>query len=306
MTAKKNGEFIVDSNNFILDIDIESYYHDGLSDHYLSITYFDDKTKDFQKIDVPISYSFYPRSVFHKGKYFKNDQFQVEVDPTSEEILQKYNLFLQKKNILNNIKKAEIEESKIKEEYSNLSLGLKVSTSPNKGKNPFPKGLIGFQVYSGNGQYGAYSILRFADPDSVSRTDGKTIISPSNKWKVYIPSIELTNNEEISDHFGFVGKFLANHVYENLFSREVGLDLRNYPLEVFDTSICEGIEYISQYPEILKRFRDEWRLDYKIRNIRDVKNKFHALIESFKSQFDETLEVVNEALQENLAVIKTK
>jgi hypothetical protein len=309
MTAKKNGQFIIDPNNSIVDIEIESYYHDGLADHSLVITFFDEKTKDFQKTHVPISYSFYPRSEFYKGKYFKKNDILVEVDDVSQELLDKYNFYVQKINIQKNDKKAEIEEARKKEEYYNLSLGLKVSTSPKKGKDPFPKGMVGFQVYYGNGQYGPYSILRFADSGSFSRTDGKTIISPANKWRDYIPSVELGNNEEISDHFGFIGKFLANHVYENLFSREVGLDLRNYPIEIFDPSICEGIEHISQYPEIIEKFRVEWfslPKTYHLNNIITIKNKFKPLFESFKAQFDETLEVVHEALQINLAAAKTK
>lgn len=293
-------KYIIHPNNPIVDVKMNSYYYDGLNNDSLTITYYLKDENKFANEYIQTNQIYSP-PIFREGKSFKKDGLFIEVD-ADEATMEKYKKHLQQIEIEKNIKKAEWKESRRKSDYRNMNLGINYSVAAKRGKNPFPKGMVGFQVYSGDGQYGPFVILRFADAGSTSKADNKTIISPLDKWTVYTPSIEMIN-DEVSDQFGFLGKFLAKHVYENLFKPN-GLDLRNYPIEVFDKSICEGLEFISQYPEIIERFKMEWYAA-ETDNV-NLKKEFKALVESFKPQFSETLQVIDEALEENLAVSKSK
>lgn len=294
-------KYIVNPSNPIVDVDMSSYYYDGLNNYSLVITYYIKEKEKFSAEYIQTNHLYNP-PVFYKGKSFKKDGLFVEVD-ADESTMERYRKHLQQIEIENNIKKAEWKESKRRSDYRNMNLGINYSVAAKRGKNPFPKGMVGYQVYSGDGQYGPFVIMRFADAGSSARDDNKTLISPLDKWTVYIPSVEINTEEEVTDQFGFIGKFLAKFAYENLFKPN-GLDLRNYPIEVFDKSICEGLEFLAQYSEIIDRFRIEW---YSAENDNvNFKKEFKALTESFTQQFRDTLQVIDQALEENLSQLNSK
>ena len=74
------------------------------------------------------------------------------------------------------------------------------------------------------------------------------------------------------------------------------MDLRNYPIEVFDKAICEGLEHLSTNTMIVDFFRTQWLEN----SIRSYELFYKHVYNQYKDIFNDIIQIVDNALQENL------
>lgn len=285
---------LIGEGNEVITIEKTSSYWDGLNDEFINFSWLNKASGKIIEEARAIGYD----SCYYKlNEKYINHMYYITVD-ASEETKKIYEKHLQTKEIERNIRLRESEENRAKNEYYNLNLGLNVAVQSNRGKNPFEKGAVGNQVYTGDSQYGPYIILRFANAGSRDTKDGNSVLSPLSKWKPYVPSCEVTVEagcEYVTDTYGFLGKFFAQLVFNKLFAKD-GLDLRNYPIEVFDKAICEGLEHLSTHATIIDFFRTQWLEN----SIRSFDLFYKHVYTQYKDIFNDIIQIVDNALQENL------
>ena len=306
----------------IVHVETDSDYWDGLNNDYLKIVWFNVLSGRFETWSVSISESLKDKYV--PGKYYNNGYIVAEAD-ADEKLIADYQKFLHQKQLEKAAAENEEELERSKREYFNSPNPVRFATKNSRStKNPFKKDQMGYNSFSGSSEYGHFNAIIFNKSDlSGKRTSPEIIFTSSGDFKPYIPTVEVYKDPQndlyttANDEFGLMGKNFSQYVWENLFKANGGLDLRNYPFEVFDLAICETLEYLKTQSDSL--ITDATRIGYgsgipvpysefKTKIVANYEQLFKTALQHFDNGLHEALEEYNRKEEERKqnAATKTK
>lgn len=306
----------------VVHVETDSTYWDGLNSHYLNIIWFNVISGCFETWSVSISGSLKDKYV--PGKYYNNGYIVAEVD-ADEKLIADYQKFLHQKQLERAAAENEEELERSKREYFDSINPVRFASRDSRStKNPFKKGQMGYNSYSGSSQYGHFNSIIFNKSDfSDNRNSPEKIFTSSGDFISYIPSVEVYEDPQndlystATDEFGLMGKNFSQYIWENLFKANGGLDLRNYPFEVFDLAVCETLEYLKTQSDSL--IADATRIGYsygiplpynefKTQIVAKYEQLFKAALQHFDNGLHEALEEYNRKEEERKqnAATKTK
>jgi len=286
-----HGEIRFITNFQIVGINHHHFYDDGLSDDYIDITFYNSETEKFEKSSIKVNYTNF--SKYQKDKFYTDSTTRIEYD-ADEEVANKYKACLFAEQMKRRADEIETNEYQSRLHYLNQDHTMYFTKEAKRGKNPFEKNLMGRSIYEGSSDYGSYNILKFTNSNIFVKDPSVTLLTPTSKLREYIPSIELLDND-IDPSFGFLGKNFVEYVFRSLFIKD-GLDLRNYPYEVFDKSICAGLEYLITDQNLINFSSTEF-YSFKIRKYSEFETH---ILSTWKELLDKALQIVDNSLQENL------
>lgn len=306
----------------IVHVETGSTYWDGLDNHYLKIVWFNVISGRFETWSVSISESLKDKYV--PGKYYNNGYVVAEVD-ADEKLIADYQKFLHQKQLEKTAAENEEELERSKREYYLSNNPIRYTLINSKSlKNPFKKGQMGYNNFSGTSQFGHFDSIIFNKSDVQGRrTSPEIIFTSSGDFISYIPSVEVYKDPKdalystATDEFGMIGKNFSQYIWENLFKENGGLDLRNYPYEVFDLAVCESLEYLKTQSDSL--INDATRIGYsygiplpynefKKQIVSNYEQLFKTALQHFDERLHEALEEYNRKEEERKqnAATKTK